>query len=343
MTKALAGMFDAGLGKGPYGTATPFGVEGDLRLLAGGPNGMGPLEILVVPTHPSPAETTSDVAPNIPVWRRKVEEGVIHNGYSLAPTEASFGPDGGLCMKAFLDDYVHNRASVDAWKALPQAERSRILMEEGFDVEHSRFLGTAISVISTDGRLLLGQRSMRTITEPGLWACAVGEGVDENDVKDGRVDIPGCMARGFKEELGLDLPQDVLDRCLTVQAVTNHAKIGEIVFTGLLDLRSAPETGLTASKIVESATSGAARDSWEHARWRDIPATAQALLEFSRKHEGMSSYGLFCSALAISKGQPQALADAWQEKDYVARSLGAAVRSTPPLKSTARPRNEDRI
>ena len=280
----------------------PFGLMTDLcRLHAA--TGLQ-VHVKMSDVHPRPANTIVGFDQSIAAWTAKAKAGLITNGVTLAPIMVEVDGQGDLNIEVTQEDYITNRSASSAWNALDVHERVTILNQEGYSSLYSRFLGTACAVVGSDGQLVMARRSMRTATEPGRWAPAIGEGMDQLDICEGIADVRGCIIRGAREELGLQISDEDVERCLSLGSLTVNATSGELVVNGVLDFRLARDYAPTSDEIIEIATRDA-RDSWERDRYVSIPLEYEALHAFAADRAGegrkMSGYGLVTAQLALEQ------------------------------------------
>jgi hypothetical protein len=247
--------------------------------------------------HPISPDSVDGLRRHEMMWREKLS----YNGATIAPYHMMVKGDH-IHIRAAKETYSMNRGASDLWQRLQENTRNEILSTRGFHPAYSRFLGTACAVIGSDGMLVLARRSMNIATEPGQWAPAIGEGMDDSDIGcDGTADVRGCILRGAFEELGLKIDEQDAKTALRLHSITNNHALGEIVVNGSLDFRLIPN-GPTSQEIMKIATNYA-RDAWERDKYTAIPLTHEAIQAFAHdrpEEDGrFSGYGLITANLAL--------------------------------------------
>jgi hypothetical protein len=149
-------------------------------------------------------------------------------------------------------------------------------------------IGVNVTVISSDGYVLLTQRGQNQSVHQNMFHCSVSEGVSpsfDRSTTGQAPDMYRCACRGISEELGLHESVDfsISDiQFLSFSVNTHYALYG---LQGMIKINKSAEEAL-------SNWHTGVKDKWENTKIFVVPFTPQDICSFVFSHETFS--GLVC-------------------------------------------------
>ncbi|WP_427018898.1 hypothetical protein ACQCSX_10365 [Pseudarthrobacter sp. P1] len=134
-------------------------------------------------------------------------------------------------------------------------------------------IGLNATVVTDDDRLILVRRSELTSSGRNGYHISVNEGMlpEDRNAK-GALDPHRGLARGMKEELGID----VESRFVHFHTAMLDVRRYQLGLLGHVNLRN---TGITAAQILNARRLGTAQDKFENRTIEEIPWTYEAVVE----------------------------------------------------------------
>lgn len=162
--------------------------------------------------------------------------------------------------------YSETRALQDTMVQIKNTELFSKLSLKAFNS-----ISLTVSVISSDGELLVGLRSNRVHTYKNYWAIGVAEGLEAKDFEAHNIEF--AIKRGLIEEINIDLTEKALVSNLCV--IEDEEKFSTSLYS-VVDFRGLGEA-YSSQEILKKALT--AEDSWEHEKILFIKPTYEALLK----------------------------------------------------------------
>ena len=154
----------------------------------------------------------------------------------------------------------------------------------------SHSFGTSLSVVTTDGYVILTQRSSRQGSNAGYYSISANEGLSrplDRGTHSEAPDLYRCAIRGLAEELGLHEPHDFAASditFLTFEVDTQYALWGVL---GMLKVRR------TVAELIAVRQSGI-KDKIEHSKIIPVPFTPKEVCAAVFSQENWTPGGLIC-------------------------------------------------
>jgi hypothetical protein len=147
-----------------------------------------------------------------------------------------------------------------------------------------------LSVLSSDGYIILTQRGSNLAVRPGVFHASVGEGLSrplDKSTTSQAPDFYRCACRGLSEELGM---QENID---FVSSDIHFLSLGLDTHYITCGLRGMVKVQKSASEIMKNWRAGV-KDKMENKHLFAIPFTPQDVCDFVFSHEPWAPGGLIC-------------------------------------------------
>jgi len=161
-------------------------------------------------------------------------------------------------------------------------------IEEFIHPEFCTSLGTHITILTADKKILFCERGKSVFQSQGKFTCGAVETIDSRDCIPS-FDVYRASGRGLWEELGLEFSPDFLLKALKITALMCKPDCYEWGFVGYLDARfpngnDAPT--LTSQMIQSIFDVKFPRDRWETFKLHFVDFEPFEVIKFLKKHKG---------------------------------------------------------
>lgn len=203
-------------------TAADFSLE-DLNLQAGRPLDRDALASLAAEAQ----------------LRREALTSQLGGWNEMRPLPCWFAQDGSrLQLGVSRRDYATRRVMHTFWEQADAGLRERAtrrLYDGGLTPLFAGTVGVHLTVVTSDGRFVIAERSSQARSHEGHRCLPVMEGAHDGDRVDGQFDPYATAVRGLREELGLVLDASVV----TFHTLWVELSSYGVVLQGHVDLRGA--------------------------------------------------------------------------------------------------------